>query len=312
MKKVKKAVIPAAGFGTRQYPGTSYVPKELFPLVDRDGYTKPMVQIAVEEALAAGVEQVCIIVQPGGREENLRHFRPIPEDLRDRYSGKPWAYEQSDKLEDMGKRLEFVEQTEQEGLGHAVWCARDWVGGEPFLMLLGDHVFISKEARRCAADLVEHYEEGSLTGLSVIGQEDLSRFGIAAGRMKGDGKEIAVDGFVEKPDPDTARRRCSIEGMPEGEYASHFGMHVFSPQLFDVLGHMIENEQREDGEFQLTTAQDVLCRQEPYSAVLMAGERYDIGTPVGLLDAQMALALSSPHRDEVEDLWNKNKEFLKN
>lgn len=312
MEKVKKAVIPAAGFGTRQYPGTSYVPKELFPIVDRDGYTKPMVQIAVEEALSAGVEEVCIIVQPGGKEENLRHFRPIPDELRDRYAEKPWAYEQSDKLEDMGRRLEFVEQIHQEGLGHAVWCARDWVGDEPFLMLLGDHVFISKEARRCAADLVEHYDEGSLTALSVIGPEDLSRFGIASGRMKDDGREIAVNGFREKPDPETARQECKIEGMQEGEYASHFGMHVFSPAIFDVLGGMIEKDRREAGEFQLTAAQDVLCRREPYSAILMQGQRYDIGTPVGLLDAQIALALSSPHRLEVERLWQKNREFLRN
>jgi len=312
MQKVKKAVIPAAGFGTRQYPGTSYVPKELFPLVDRDGYTKPMVQIAVEEALAAGVEEVCIVVQPGGKDENLQHFRPIPEHLRDRYTSKPWAYDQSDKLEEIGKRLKFVEQTEQEGLGHAVWCARDWVGDEPFLMLLGDHVFISKEARRCAADLVEHYEGGSLTGLSVIGQEDLSRFGIASGRLKGDGREIAVEGFREKPDPQTAKRECRIEGMQDGKYASHFGMHVFSPAIFDVLGDMIESNEREGGEYQLTTAQDVLCQREPYSAILMQGQRYDIGTPVGLLDAQMALALSSPHQAEVERLWQKNREFLKN
>lgn len=313
MTTVRKAVVPAAGLGTRQYPATSYVRKELFPLVDRDGYTKPMVQIAVEEALAAGVEQVCLVTQPGGEEDILKHFQPIPESQRDRFTGKEWAFEQSRKLKEVADRLRFVEQSSQEGLGHAVWCAREWVGREPFLVLLGDHVFVSYGSTRCAANLLEQYEGGSLTALNVVGSEELSRFGIARGRLEDrNGRRVEVNGFTEKPDPRTARRECRIEGMPEGRYGSHFGMHVFSPAIFEVLDEMIRADRREGGEFQLTTAQDVLCRQEQYEGVLMDGLRYDIGTPVGLLEAQMALALSSPLRDEVRRKWKRNMELLKN
>jgi len=304
---VRKAVIPAAGLGTRQYPATSFVRKELFPLVDRDGFTKPVLQIAVEEALDSGVEQVCIVGRPGAQKDLLAHFKPISPELQDKFRDKEWAWSQSRRLEEIAERLSFVEQPRQEGLGHAVWCARKWVADEPFLVLLGDHVFISTGPARCAAQLLQAYRTGSLTAFAVSGEDDLSRYGVASGRLKeGSARELSIAGFKEKPDPETARQECTVAGFPPGQYLTHFGMHIFSPGILQVLDEMIRSERRERGEFQLTTAQHLLCRREPYSGLIMEGLRYDTGTPLGMLNAQMALALSGRLRDDYRRLWREN------
>jgi len=311
MATVRKAVIPAAGTGTRQYPATSHLRKEFFPLVDRDGYSKPVIQIAVEEAMEAGIEQMCIVAQPGTEEQFRSHFRGIPDELRDRYEGKDWAFSLSRKLEGMGERLSFVEQPQQQGLGHAIWCAREWVGDEPFMALLADHVFISTGATRCAAQLMQAYQKGSMTALTLIGVEELSRFGVACGRLsEGSRREVQITGFREKPPLEVARRECSIVGIARDRFLAHFGMHIFSPGIFEVLEEMIRSERRERGEFQLTTAQHILCKKEPYSGLVMDGWRYDIGTPLGLLEAQMALALAGPRRKDVEELWQKNLSLI--
>jgi UTP--glucose-1-phosphate uridylyltransferase len=315
MPRVTKAIIPAAGLGTRQYPATQATRKEFFPLADRDGFSKPVIQIVVEEALAGGAEEVCIVCQPGAEEEFRRYFRPMPEDLRARFSGKDWALEQSEQLRRLGECIRYVVQERQEGLGHAVWCAREWAGGEPVLALLGDHVYVSTTEVRCAAQLTSAYEAlgahegGSLTALVPVGPESLPRFGVARGRPADrDGRQIVAEGFIEKPDEATARTRCRIEGLPADTYLAHFGMHVFSPGIFEVLDEMVRSDRRDRGEFQLTTAQDILCAREPYAGLVMDGVHYDIGTPSGLLEAQLALAVSGRLRDDVQRIWRRTLE----
>ena len=297
MHEIRKAVVPAAGLGTRQYPATAAVRKEFFPLVDRDGVTKPAIQIAVEEALAAGVEQVCIVCDEQTERACRRHFRAIPQELLPRYRDKPAALEQSRRLAEMGQRLAYARQPERSGLGHAVWCARDVVGDEPFLVLLPDHVYLSIGPERCAARLARAFQGRSVTALIEVGEDGLTGYGIARGRFE-DGSRtlLRVEGFLEKPDAGTARARCRVEGLREGRYLAHFGMHVFTPGILDALDEMIQSERRERGEFQLTAAQDELCRREPYSGLVMDGLRYDIGTPAGLLAAQVALAAAGPMR----------------
>ncbi len=308
MAMLRKAVIPAAGLGTRQYPGTSGVRKEFFTVVDRDGRTKPVIQTVVEEALAA-VEQVCIVCQPGAVEAFREHFSALPEEQRPIYEGKEWAWEWSDRLAEMGRRLSFVEQPRQEGLGHAVWCAREWIGRERFLVLLGDHVYISRTSSRCSVQLSGAAPSGNITALVPVAPREVARFGVARGRRIGRGhRKVEIEGFIEKPDPATARKRCRVDGLEEGKYLAHFGMHVFSPGILEVLGEMIRGDHRENGEFQLTTAQDLLCRREPYQGLLMEGGRFDIGTPGGLLEAQMALALSGSLRVEANRMWAELKE----
>ncbi len=302
---VRKAVIPAAGMGTRQYPATSGVRKEFFPLVDRDGYAKPLVQMGVEEALSAGIEEVCIVCQPDAAEEFRSYFAAMPEDARPHYEGKDRAYEWSERLEEMGRRLAFVPQEEQHGLGHAVWCARQWVGDEPFLMILGDHVFISRTKRSCAGQVLDAFAGHSITALTRSPEEAIRRFGVARGRpAEGAAGLIEVDGFLEKPTPEAAREQCRIRGVPSGQYLTHFGLHLFTPGIFDVLDRMIAEDRRTDGEFQLTGAQDRLARIEPYCGLVVAGERFDVGTPAGLLEAQTALALAGEMRSRAEQWWS--------
>ena len=158
--KVRKAVITAAGRGTRQYPASSTVQKEMFPLVDVDGLTKPTIQIIAEEALDAGIEELCIVTAPGDEEMYRRHFRGLSEDLLPAFEGKEWALQESERLARIEQALHFTTQPSPEGYGHAVYCAGDWVGDEPFLLLLGDHVYISSDpqGRRCARQVVDVFE----------------------------------------------------------------------------------------------------------------------------------------------------------
>lgn len=290
MLAVKKAVIPAAGLGTRQYPASACVKKAFFPLVDRDGRSKPVLQIVIEEALAGGVEEVCIVGLPAMEESCRRYFRAMPDELRPAFEGKEWAFQQAETLRRIGERLSFVAQTEQHGLGHAVWCARRWIGDEPFLVLLGDHVFLSASERPCSAQLIEAFSGHSITALTPVGEEQLPGFGVVRGRPSAENAALVhAEGFIEKPPVEVARARCRVEGVPEGVYLAHFGMHLFTPGMLEVLDEMVRSDRRERGEFQLTAAQDILCRREPYFGLVIEGERYDMGTPEGMLEAQAGL-----------------------
>jgi len=143
MSIIRKAVITAAGRGTRQYPATSVVQKEMLPLVDRDGITKPAIQIIAEEALEAGIEEICIIVSPGDEQQFRQHFRAIAQDLLPAFAGKEWALRESEKLARMERALTYVVQQTPEGFGYAVYQSRDFIGKEPFPLLLGDHIYIN-------------------------------------------------------------------------------------------------------------------------------------------------------------------------
>src|SRR4051794_30034860 len=149
MARVTKAVITAAGMGTRHYPASATIQKEMFPLVDRDGTTKPTIQIIVEEAVESGVEQVCIVASAENVEQFQRHFRGLPEEWGPLFRGKAWALEEAEKLAGLSKRIEYVLQESPQGYGHAVYCAREFVGTDPFLLLLGDHVYISATKKTC-------------------------------------------------------------------------------------------------------------------------------------------------------------------
>src|SRR5437016_4704649 len=150
MAKVRKAVITAAGRGTRQYPASTAVQKEMFPLVDRDGVTKPVIQIIGEEAIASGIEEICIITTPGEEKHYRDYFRRMNDEEARQFRGKDWAMIQSEKLGEFGDRLHFAEQKSPEGFGHAVYQAKPFVGDEPFVLLLGDHVYISHTKDACA------------------------------------------------------------------------------------------------------------------------------------------------------------------
>jgi len=307
MAKVRKAVITAAGRGTRQYPATNTVQKELFPLVDVDGYAKPTLQIIVEEVLASGIEEVCIVANTTNLEPMRRHFHGLSEAQKaTQFAGKDWAIPLSDALDDMERRMTFVVQETQEGYGHAVYQAREWVGEEPFALLLGDHVYLSELDQRCARQVIGAYEAHDCPVSSVARTPEaiIHRFGTVTGRrIPGSMPPVyEISEMVEKPKVEYARAHLQAPGLPDGQYLCFFGIHVFPPAIFDCLEHLIRTDTREKGEIQLTSAQERLLAQQRYLVSEVQGVRYDMGVPEGLVETQIALALHSPFEQQARAL----------
>lgn len=281
MKRVQRAVITAAGRGTRQYPASSAVPKEMFPLVDRDGLTKPVIQILVEEAVAAGIERICLVTQPGDEAVYRRYFRRPEGSLREALARKPAALAAGERLQDLGERLSFVAQTAPEGYGHAVFQARDFVDDEPFLLMLGDHLYHSYGTRTCSKQLVDAFNRHgkSVVGLQRTPEDELATVGTATGVWIEPDELLSITEFAEKPTRDYARSNLQVPGLPDDTYLTVFGQYIIKPQVFDYLGEHIENNVRERGEFQLTSALDRLRREDGFLGLVVDGRRFDIGMP---------------------------------
>ncbi|MBN1305510.1 MAG: hypothetical protein JXA13_13810, partial [Anaerolineales bacterium] len=283
--QVRKAVIPAAGFGTRLFPATKAVKKELFPIIDTDGIAKPAILLIVEEALEAGIEEVIIIVQDGDLDDfyglfneqvSIENFNKLSANSR----------EYAHRILDIGKRVTLVTQQNQEGFGHAVYCAKEVVGDEPFLLMLGDHIYRSSGEASCTRQLIETYNR---YGISVLGlrktpEEDISHYGTATGVWMEDGSTLNVTEFTEKPTLDYARSNLRVPGFTENEYLTVFGQYVIKPKLFDYLEEHIQHNIRERGEFQLTSTLDRLRQEDGFLGVVMNGMRFDIGLPEAYLD----------------------------
>jgi UTP--glucose-1-phosphate uridylyltransferase len=210
----------------------------------------------------------------------------------------------SEKLADFGDRLTFAEQASPQGFGHAVYQAKQFVADEPFLLLLGDHVYISNTKDRCARQLIRVYEQNSIDAVTGV-QPTLERHLHLFGTIKGNPIDIdrgvyRAELIVEKPTIEEARQRLATPGLPAGNYLAHFGMHVFSPRIFDSLEYLISNNVRQNGEIQLTAAQEHLRGQsDKYWVLDTQGQRYDTGIPYGLMETQLALALNGVHRPEI-------------
>lgn len=305
MAKVRKAVITAAGRGTRQYPASTAVQKEMFPLVDRDGLTKPVIQIIGEEAIESGIEDICIITAPGEEKIYREYFRRLDDNLVRSFRGKDWAILESEKLQAFGERLHFAEQDAPEGFGHAVYQAKQFVGDEPFLLMLGDHVYISDIKDRCARQLIRIYEQYMLdvvVGVQPTLERLLHNFGVIKGEPIDTAKGIYKSALIhEKPTIDFARDQLVTPMLPAGNYLALFGMYVFSPGIFDSIEHHLTNNIREKNEIQLTNAMEHMRKSSPdkFWAVTMQGQRYDTGIPYGLMETQLALALNGVHRTDI-------------
>jgi UTP-glucose-1-phosphate uridylyltransferase/mevalonate kinase len=283
--KVRKAVIPAAGFGTRLFPATKAAKKELFPVIDRDGIAKPAILLIVEEALKAGIEEVIIIVQ----EHDLNAFNALFNEqiTIENYNKLPRRFQEyAQQILEIGRRISFVTQKTQEGFGHAVYCARDAVGDEPFLLMLGDHLYRSNGESSCAQQLIESYQKHALSviGLRRTPEEEIANFGTVTGVWLEEEQDLNITEFAEKPTLDYARSNLRVRGLPADEYLSAFGLYVIKSKIFDYLEEHITNNVRERGEFQLTSALDRLRQEDGFMGILMDGQRYDIGLPEHYLE----------------------------
>lgn len=279
-KTVRKAVITAAGFGSTLFPATKAVKKELFPILDRDGIVKPAILIIVEEALAAGVEEICIIVEKGDEVifENFfneplspYHLNKLPSRFK----------EYSQHLQEIGRCVNIIPQESQEGFGHAVLTAREWVGNEPFLLMLGDHLYRSNNEKSCAEQVIDVYYRHSknVVGLKTTPTHDIMNFGTVTGTWIEPNREINITEFYEKPNEEYAKCNLRVEELADDEYLTIFGMYVLKPDVFKYLEELIQNNIREHGEFQLTPALDKIRQIDGFYGVLVDGQRFDTGWP---------------------------------
>jgi UTP--glucose-1-phosphate uridylyltransferase len=304
MAKIRKAVITAAGRGTRQYPATNTVQKELFPLVDVDGFTKPTLQIIVEEALASGIEEICIVANPGNVEAIKSHFQGLNTHQSLAFADKPWGLRLSEQLEEIRPRLTFVVQEQQGGYGHAVYQAKAFVGSDPFLVLLGDHIYLSNQTR-CAKQVADRYDQFNdpVSSVSIVLEEKVGRYGIVATEpIPGSRIATRITRMVEKPTPEQARASLGSPMLEAGKYFAFFGIHALPPEVFGYLAYLIENDIRVKGEIQFTSAQEMLLKDASrYIALSIEGSRYDMGVPDGFIETQVALALFSPYAQSVHE-----------
>ncbi len=272
MQLVRKAVFPVAGLGTRFLPATKAVPKEMFPVVDR-----PLIQYALEEARASGIEEFIFVTAPG-KEAIEAHFRPDPElEHALAAQGKTEAHEAITAYLPDPHHVHFTLQTEALGLGHAIWCARELVGDEPFAILLPDDLVQSETP--CLKQLLDVYEEkgGNVVGVMDVPREETRRYGILE-TGEDDGRLAEVRGLVEKPDPAQAPSTLSI-----------IGRYVLQPEIFDLLA---ERRQGAGNEIQLTDAMARMIGGTPFHGLRFAGHRFDCGERLGFLEASVAYALA--------------------
>ena len=290
---VRRALIPAAGFGTRLFPATKATKKELFPVIDRDGIAKPAILLIVEEALDAGIEEVVVIVQEDDLED-FRSFFTAQVSIENYNKLPPRFQEYARRILEIGRRVRFVTQKAQEGFGHAVYCARQALGDEPFLLMLGDHLYRSEGPTSCARQLVEAYQRSgtSVLGLRRTREADIGAFGTATGVWVEPERLLNVTEFAEKPTVDYARQNLRVPGFPEGEYLTVFGQYVIKPQIFAYLEEHIGNNVRERGEFQLTSALDRLRQEDGFLGLVVDGRRFDIGLPEHYLETLRTFAES--------------------
>jgi UTP--glucose-1-phosphate uridylyltransferase len=265
--RVRKAVITAAGRNQRRLP--------LQSLVDREGRERSVLSLLIDEAVLAGAEEICLVTCPG--DESI--YRPA--------------------AGDQAGRLHFVEQTEPLGYGHAVWCARDFTGGDPFLHMVGDHLFVGRGGAACAAEIVKaaETEKCSVSAVQPTREGLLTRFGAVGGqKVHGSNMLYQVDTVLEKPTPTQAEQRLIVPGLRAGHYLCFFGVHVLTPAVMEILHELLAADPRQAS---LSSALQALARRERYLALELADRRYDLGAKYGLFAAQFALSLSGKDRDEV-------------
>jgi len=277
--KVSKAVIPAAGFGTRLFPATKVVKKELFPIIDRDGRAKPVIISIVEEAISAGIEEVAIVVQECDRTLFEDLFKSPPPQLFNKLS--PQNQEYSQYLQELGSKITILTQDIQEGCGHAVFCASDWVNNQPFMLLLGDHVYLTDADDSCAMQLIKVYEQAnqSVISLDVLPGKIIHKAGCITGNWRESNSLLSITKIFEKPDLEYARKHLRVAGMADDQFLSVFGIYILNPKIFEYLEEHINNNIRERGEFQLTSCLDRLRQDEGITGYVVKGRTFDIGLP---------------------------------
>lgn len=285
MKKITKAIIPAAGLGTRFLPATKAMPKEMLPIVD-----KPTIQYIVEEAVASGIKDIIIVTGKGKRaiEDHFDYAPELEQNLLEK--GK---VELLNKVQYSSKlaNIHYIRQKEPKGLGHAVWCARKFIGDEPFAVLLGDDIVQSETP--CLKQLMNQFEEtnNSIIGVQTVPKEETNRYGIIDPAFQ-DGQLYQVENFVEKPALGTAPSNLAI-----------MGRYILTPEIFSMLD---QQEAGAGGEIQLTDAIQQLNQIQQVFAYDFEGKRFDVGEKLGFVKTTIEFALQNQEiKDELVDFLKK-------
>jgi UTP--glucose-1-phosphate uridylyltransferase len=280
---VRKAVIPIAGLGTRHFPASHAVKKELFPVVGQDGIARALFHYHLLELAAAGIEEVCIIVQPGEDEMVRSYLRGPDSNYLKRLEKYPALLREAEQMRGFEKRISFSVQHEQEGYGHAVFQTKNFAAGEMVLLALGDHLFRGKPVSPYLelAEMTAVSNGKSISAVNRISAGELKGYGTIAGKRRRDNPRlIDVSLIVEKPAVAVAQEKLHVDGLPESTWLGWFGMHLLAPSIYEILGEMIRDNIRDNGEFQLTRAQEIQRQREGYLALEMTGaERFDFGVP---------------------------------
>jgi UTP--glucose-1-phosphate uridylyltransferase len=280
---VRKAIIPIAGLGTRHFPASHAVKKEMFPVVGADGIARALFHYHLLELEAAGIEEICLIVQPG-EDEMVRAYLQGPDAAYlKRLEKYPALLREAEQMRGFARRMSFAVQHQQEGYGHAIYQTRAFAGGEMVLLGLGDHLFRGRPVSpyRELADMAAAAPGRSVSAVNRISAGELKGYGTIAGKRRADNPRlIDVALIIEKPAVAVARERLHVDGLPAETWLGWFGMHLLAPSIYDVLGEMIRDDVRDNGEFQLTHAQEIQRQREGYLALEMtAAERFDFGVP---------------------------------
>lgn len=275
-KRVRKAIIPAAGLGTRFLPATKTIPKEMLPIVDR-----PIILLVVEEAVRAGIEDIILIA--GRQKTAIEDFFDVTYELEDKLErdGKTEWLAMLKRIRSMANVIS-IRQKQPLGLGHAVYCGRPVVGDEPFAVLLGDELMISREGEETTTEtLAKSYVSTGLSTVAVmqVPEKDVSKYGIVEGESLSDGI-IKIENVIEKPQPGQTASRWALPGR-----------YVFSPKIFSYLE---DTKPGKNGEIQLTDGMVRLARQDGLLGSGFQARRYDAGDKLGFLQANIELALESP------------------
>ncbi|MBS4197562.1 UTP--glucose-1-phosphate uridylyltransferase GalU [Lederbergia citri] len=268
--KVRKAIIPAAGLGTRFLPATKAMPKEMLPIVD-----KPTIQYIIEEAIESGIEDIIIVTGKGKRaiEDHFDHSFELEQNLYEK--GKFDLLNEVQKSSQLVD-IHYIRQKEPKGLGHAIWCARKFIGNEPFAVLLGDDIV--QADKPCLKQMIEQYERynASILGVQSVPENEVSRYGIVDGNMIGD-RFYSVNNLVEKPIEEEAPSNLAI-----------MGRYILNPRVFEILA---DQKPGAGGEIQLTDAIAELNHYEAVFAYDFEGTRYDVGEKMGFIQTTIEFAL---------------------
>jgi UTP--glucose-1-phosphate uridylyltransferase len=281
--RVRKAVVPIAGLGTRLFPASHACKKEFFPMVGPDGIARPLLHYQIMDLVDAGIERICIIVRAGEERLVLDYLQGPAESYLKRLEEHSDLLREVERMRAALDRICFAAQEHPEGFGHAVYQSKAFANGEPILLCLGDHLFRGGN-ESCHSQLVRAY--GMCGGKSVsavnrIHADELKGYGTIAGkRLPGNPDLIDVSLIIEKPSLEVARKELRVDGLGTDEFLGWFGMHVLSPSIYDVLEEMITKDIRQRGEIQLTYSQELQRQREGYCALEMRdGKRFDFGLP---------------------------------